>query len=136
MAIKTFAEPLHGISIHDYSWVRIHSIRCTTFANREIYKMYFPAFSCIFYTLIALAAICTNVFHILHSSQKHLFYFYSNNEKVLKASKGGAKGMVKREKKVRGVGKVEIVGNLKHLHIITFEEAAVKWAKHTRQKRV
>lgn len=35
---------------------------------------------------------------------------------------------------MRGVGKVEIVGNLKHLHIITFEEAAVKWAKHTRQK--
>lgn len=63
-------------------------------------------------------------------------FFYSNNEKVLKASKGGAKGMVEREKKVRGVGKVEIVGNLKHLHIITFEEAAVKWAKHTRQSRV
>lgn len=55
---------------------------------------------------------------------------------MLKASKGGAKGMVEREKKVRGVGKVEIVGNLKHLHIITFEEAAVKWAKHTRQNRV
>lgn len=41
--------------------------------------------------------------------------------------------MVKKGKK--GGGKVEIVGNWKHLHIITFEEAAVKWAKHTRRKK-
>lgn len=77
------------------------------------------------------------MFFIFYTVRKNtFFFFYSNNEKVLKASKSEAKGMVKREKKVRGVGKVEIVGNLKHLHIITFEEAAVKWAKHTRQNRV